>query len=62
MNYLTIEEQTGLLHTHGQAFANAQFAELEHPCSATEDAFLTVGTCLLALAPVLIVAFFAVLS
>lgn len=37
-----------------------QFAELEHPCSATEDAFLTVGTCLLALAPILIVAFFAV--
>ena len=39
-----------------------QFAELgDHPCSATEDAFLTVGTCLLALAPILIVAFFAVL-
>ena len=56
-----LEHQEGLLHTHAQKFAEAQFGELEdHPCSPAEDAFLTVGTCLLALAPILIVAFFAV--
>ena len=57
-----LEHQEGLLHTHAQKFAEAQFGELEdHPCSATEDAFLTLGTALLALAPVLTVIAFKVL-
>lgn len=61
MNYLTIEEQEGLLHTHAQKFAESQFGELEdHPCSPMEDAFLTVGTLLLAISPVLIVIAFMV--
>lgn len=53
-----LEHQEGLLHTHAQKFAEAQFGELEdHPCSATEDTTLTVLTALLALSP--IVAFIA---
>lgn len=31
------------------------------PCNRAEDPFLTVGTCLLGLAPILIIAFFSVL-
>ena len=53
-----LEHQEGLLHTHAQKFAEAQFGELEdHPCSPAEDAFLTVGTVFLMLLPV--VAFIA---
>jgi len=60
MNYLTIEEQA--LHTTSQRFAEAQFSELDdHPCTPAEDAFLTVGTFLLAISPVLIVLGFRVL-
>jgi hypothetical protein len=56
-----LEHQEGLLHSHGQAFAEAQFGELEdHPCSATEDAFLTVGTVLLMLSPFIIIFAFMV--
>jgi len=61
MNYLTIEEQEGLLHTHAQKFANAQFTELDdQPCTPVEDAFLTVGTFLLAISPVLVIVAFMV--
>ena len=50
-----LEHQEGLLHSHGQAFAEAQFGELEeHPCSPTEDATLTVLTALLALSPIVV--------
>jgi hypothetical protein len=57
-----LEHQEGLLSTHAQKFADAKFAELDdHPCSPAEDAFLTVGTFLLAISPVLvIVAFMAI--
>lgn len=59
---ISFEDQEWFLHTHGQRFAEAQFAELEDkPCSPVEDAFLTVGTVLLMLAPVLTVVAFAVL-
>jgi hypothetical protein len=56
-----LEHQEGLLHSHGQAFAEAQFGELEdHPCSATESATLTALTTLLALSPfIIIIAFMA---
>jgi hypothetical protein len=46
---------------HRRDFDVAQFSELEYPCSPKEDAFMTVGTALLALAPVLIVIAFLVL-
>jgi hypothetical protein len=50
-----LEHQEGLLHTTSQRFAEAQFADLDdHPCSPAEDAFLTVGTFLLAISPVLV--------
>lgn len=56
-----LEHQEGLLHTHSQKFADAQFAELDdHPCTPAEDAFLTVGTFLLAISPVLVVVAFMV--
>jgi hypothetical protein len=59
MNYLTIEEQA--LHTTSQRFAEAQFADLDdHPCSQAEDTFLTVGTFLLAISPVLVLVAFMV--
>lgn len=62
MNYLTIKEQECLLHTTSQRFAEAQFADLDdHPCSPVEDAFMSVGTFLLAISPVLIVIGFRVL-
>jgi hypothetical protein len=56
---LTIEEQA--LHTTSQRFAEAQFGELDdHPCSPAEDAFLTVGTFLLAISAVLVIVAFMV--
>jgi hypothetical protein len=56
-----LEHQEGLLHTHAQKFADAQFSELDdHPCSPAEDAFLTVGTFLLAISPVLVLVAFMV--
>lgn len=47
-------------------FEPCKFAELVErpawqPCNRTEDPYLTVGTWLLGLAPVLVVIFFAVL-
>lgn len=57
-----LEHQEGLLSSHGQKFAEAQFGDLEdHPCSATEDGFLTLGTVLLALSPFIVIFAFAVL-
>ena len=62
MNRISFEDQEWFLHTHSQRFAEAQFADLEdQPCSPTEDAFLSIGTFLLALSPVLIVLGFWVL-
>lgn len=55
-----LEQKEGLLSSHAQKFAEAQFGDLDdHPCSATESATLTVLTALLALSP--IVAFIAFL-
>ena len=46
---------------HRRDFQVTKFAQLhEHPCSDTEDMLLTVGTCLLMLAPILIIAIFAI--
>jgi hypothetical protein len=57
-----LEHQEGLLHTHAQKFADAKFAELDdHPCTPAEDAFLTVGTFLLAISPVLVLVAFMVI-
>ena len=57
---ISFEDREWFLHTHSQRFAEAQFAELDdHPCSPVEDAFLSVGTFLLAISPVLIVIWFA---
>jgi len=58
---ISFEDQEWFLHTHSQRFADAQFAELEQPCSAEEDALLNVLSFLLAIAPVLIVILFKVL-
>jgi hypothetical protein len=59
---LSIEDLEGLLHTHSQKFANAQFAELDkwEPCSPLADALLTVGVFLLwVAAPAIVLCFFA---
>lgn len=57
---LAIEDMEGLLHTHAQTFANAQFAALDDhwtPCSVGEDFVLTLATFVLALvAPVAFIA------
>lgn len=55
---LEIADLEGLLHSHAQRFAEAQFAELNepwHPVTPVVDAAMTVGVFLLALSPVLIV-------
>jgi len=58
---ISFEDQEWFLHTHSGSFADAQFAELEQPCSPAEDAFLNIGTILLAIAPVVTVILFKVL-
>ena len=56
-----LDHHEGLLNSHAQKFAEAQFGELEdHPCSPAEDAFLTVGTVLLMLSPFIIIFAFVV--
>lgn len=58
---ISFEDQEWFLHTHGQKFADAQFAELDDkPCSSSEDFLLNAGTLLLALSPILIVIGFKV--
>jgi hypothetical protein len=58
---ISYEDQEWFLHTHGQKFAEAKFAELEdQPCTPVEDAFLTLATVLLMLCPVLAVIAFMV--
>lgn len=57
---MTIEDREGLLHTHSQRFANAQFGDLgDQPCTPAEDFALTALAFLLGVAPVLTVLFFA---
>lgn len=60
-----LENKEGLLHTHGQAFADAQFADLDDrewtDVSPSVDFLLNAGTFLLMLSPVLIVIGFKVL-
>jgi hypothetical protein len=56
-----LEHNEGLLSSHAQKFAEAQFGELEeHPCSATESATLTALTALLALSPFIVIFAFVV--
>jgi hypothetical protein len=57
---ISYEDQEWFLHTHSQKFAEAMFADLEdQPCSPVEDAFLSVGSFLLAVAPIVTVIAFA---
>ncbi len=53
-----LEHQEGL-HSRSQRFAEAQFADLEHSCSATEDFALNALSFLLAISPVLVIIGFA---
>lgn len=46
---------------HRRDFEVTEFADLSHPCTPVESGFLTLGTVLLMLSPVLIVGFFMVL-
>ena len=60
-----LEHQEGLLHSHAQKFADAQFADLDdrewNDASQSVDFLLNAGTFLLAISPVLIVIGFKVL-
>jgi hypothetical protein len=52
---LSIHDMEGLLHTHSQRFANAQFASLDDqwtPCNPVEDALLTFAPFLIAMVAV----------
>jgi len=58
---ISLEDREWFLSTHGQKFAEAQFAELDDkPCTATESALLTLGTVFLASLPVIAFIFFMV--
>lgn len=57
---ISYEDQEWFLHTHGQKFAEAQFAELEeHPCSPAEDFFITALSIVFAVSPILVFIAFA---
>lgn len=57
---LSTEDLEGLLHSHSQRFANAQFAQLDDhwtPCSAGESFTMTFFAFVLAIvAPVAVIA------
>jgi hypothetical protein len=55
-----LDHHEGLLSSHAQKFAEAQFGDLEyHPCTPMEDNFLW-GAVVLMLAPVVVVIAFMV--
>jgi hypothetical protein len=60
---ISYEDQEWFLHTHGQKFAEAQFAELDdhpdQPCSPAEDFFITALSIVFAISPILVFIAFA---